>query len=139
MTLKEWQEEINYFTAELTKLIRNLCFSGIAVAWMFKVTDKASIGFPRSLLIAFAFFFISLLFDIIFLGYSAYIANEKFNEKEVELNKDSTIDDQHKESYDVGGWNPCYVCKKKWLRRCKIISCMLGYITLGYYVWTKLL
>ena len=135
MTLKDLQDEVNFYTGEMSVLIRNLCFSGIAVTWMFKINPQTYF-----LLIAFLFFVAGLLFDFIFLGYSARKANETFNAKENELKqknlKSLSKKEREKDFLDreVGGWSKKIPRNKRILRWIKVFFCFGGYVCVGAHI-----
>ena len=134
MTLKEWRAEADYFSQELSALVRNLCFSGIAVVWLLKGNKSISI-ISYYLLVALLCFIAGLLLDMAFLWYSYYIADKTFNKKEKRLNRHKrrykNIDI---ESVDTGGWNVKNVSLKKKIRLYKNIICIAGYFALFIYV-----
>lgn len=134
MNIKDLQNDLDYFTGELSGLIRNLNFSGIAISWMFQLADKTN-GFPRTLLFSIMFFIISLFLDIWFLLYSTRVVENEIKEKTIKAEADSSIPKNEKETFDLGGWSPCCKCNKRKIRYLKLIVCLLGYFCIAYYVY----
>ena len=66
MNLEEAKTTFYESSATLSDLARKLLFAGIAVVWIFKVSDKTAAGIPfsRSLLLPLAAFVLGLFFDM---------------------------------------------------------------------------
>jgi hypothetical protein len=84
-TLKEAFSNYYEFSGLLSSNVRNLCYAGIAVIWVFKTGINPAIELPPALIFALLFFVASLLMDIfqyawatIWWGKTSY-SNEKLN------------------------------------------------------------
>ena len=67
MKLEEAKTTFYEASDTLSDISRKLMFAGIAVVWIFKVSDKTAVGIPfsRTLLLPLAAFVLGLFFDII--------------------------------------------------------------------------
>lgn len=71
MKLKDLKGEFYYFTGELTKIIRNMAFSGIAIVWILKSADENVIYIDKMLIIVILSFISVLIFDFLQYLYQA--------------------------------------------------------------------
>ncbi len=86
-TLEDAFKNYYEFSGLLSSNVRNLCYAGIAVIWVFKTGINPAIELPPALIFALLFFVASLLMDIfqyawstIWWGKTSY-SNEKLKKR----------------------------------------------------------
>lgn len=63
MKLSEWRNEYLITSAEVSKLVRQLAFAGIAIAWVFKANENGVVRMPNQLVWPIIFLCVTLLLD----------------------------------------------------------------------------
>ena len=65
MKLSKFKEDSYWFSAKASDIARQLAFAGIAIIWIFKVTDRDILNIPDALVLPTILFSISLACDLL--------------------------------------------------------------------------
>lgn len=71
--LKDYKKDYYYFSQKAGDIVRQLAFAGVAVIWIFRVTESDKNIIPDELLYPLGAFCVCLLFDILHYSWSAFI------------------------------------------------------------------
>ena len=130
MKLSDIRASYEFSTGKLSDINRQLCFTGIAIIWIFNKEPK-NINIPINLYIPSLCFIISLSFDL--LQYIAksiiwywYYCNQKKKNKE---KREDCIDVSEPEKYNIILWVFFFL---------KILFLIGGFLILGYFLYKNI-
>jgi hypothetical protein len=128
MLLSEYVKEYGDYSKRLSEITRSLAFAGIAIIWVFRVTDQPTPQIPDNLLLPLGLFAICLAFDLLQYIYSTtlwgiyvYVQDKKYPDSE----DDPDLTPPH-------WWEvPAYV-----FYFLKVLSILLAYVFLIKFIWS---
>ena len=127
MTLKDVRISYDYYSAKLSDIVRQLCFAGIAVVWIFR-KGTSGISLDEGLTRALTLFVAALGFDLLHYVYSSAAWGIYAHRKEKEGHSDEDTVSPH----DSINWFSlaCF-----WI---KSIGCILAYSLLLDFLNTQI-
>lgn len=87
-SLRDWQEEYQYFSTKASEATKSLAFGGLAIIWLFKVEDQDILGLVNQFGWPITFLTASLAFDLLhyvvgaIIWYRFYVDHEKSTPKD---------------------------------------------------------
>lgn len=127
MILNKYIKIYEEFTEKTSDLIRKFAFSGIAIIWIFKISDLSGFVIPSQVIWSTLFFALTLIFDLCHYIYGgiAYFIFYKLKSKKY----------QQKENVE----KPKYFNTPMWIFfSLKLISVILGYYVLITFIISKI-
>ena len=127
MKLKDVRVSYNYYTGKLSDIVRQLCFAGIAVVWIFRKGDEG-ISIEQDLIGPLILFVFALGLDLLHYVYASAAWGIYAHRKE----KEGHSDDDHVSPHDSINWFSllCFWGKS--------IGCILAYVLLLNFLSTKI-
>ena len=93
MKLSKFLDQYQFFSGKASDVARQLAFAGIAIVWIFKITEGESVKLDQNLLVPTMLFSLSLLLDLMQYATAALTWGvfHRYQEKKPENTADSEI------------------------------------------------
>lgn len=131
MTLKEIREDYVRYSTNVSNICRNLCFAGIGVVWIFKVTNTTTI--PTQLYFPLLLFIVALGLDLLQYFVQTIIWYRYYLKHKSDVKNGKTED-------DVVVREPEWINAFTWaIWGLKFFAVIIAYIKVGLYVHSQII